>query len=323
MREEHYCNHVQGMLCRQCEEAVCLALNDQRGILSSKCSFLRGTVDVTYDAAITGPEQIEATLEASGYPAGRKKPGQYARELLFLAIMLSLFAGLRSLKHIALPTFVSGASLWVVFLSGLLTGTHCVSMCGGIALSQAQPQAGKQKHGRLQGILPYHIGRLITSTLLGAVFGGIGSAFSYSAKTKSMVFTLLGFAMIVVALRMWGIFPGLRELDALLPSSCKFPKTLRQKISGKSLPVGLFTGIMPCGASYAMWLYAASAGSALKGAAVMGIWCLGTMPLLLALCLLGKAVPAKYRKWMTLANVLLIGLFGASMMVSGLKAMTY
>lgn len=316
MREEHYQNHVQGMLCRQCEEAVCLALNSQRGVLCSKCSFLRGTVDVTYDAAITSPKQIEAALESSGYPVGRKKPGQYARELLFLAVMLGLFGGLKSLKYIALPTMESGASLWVVLLAGLLTGTHCVSMCGGIALGLAQPQAG----GIWKNILPYHAGRLAVCILLGAGFGALGSAFTYSAKAKSMAFTLLGLAMVMLALRMWGIFPWLRELDALIPSFCKFPKKIRQKISGKSLLVGLFTGIMPCGASYAMWLYAASAGSAIKGAAVMGVWCLGTMPLLLALCLLGRAAPAKYRKWMTLANVLLIALFGISMMVSGLEA---
>ena len=83
MKEEHYQNHIQGMLCRQCEEAVCLALNSQRGVLYSKCSFVRNTVEVTYDAGVTNCEQIESTLLKAGYPAGRKKPKQYMAEAFF------------------------------------------------------------------------------------------------------------------------------------------------------------------------------------------------------------------------------------------------
>lgn len=320
MREEHYQNLVQGMLCRQCEEAVCTALNSQRGVLSSRCSFVRSTVDVTYDARITSPAQIEAALVKAGYPAGRKKPRQYILEFLFLTVILGLFLGFNSLKHITLPTMEKGASLWMVFLAGLLTGTHCISMCGGIVLSLTGSRLTGQDRGTPESALTYHVGRLVTSTLLGTVFGGVGGAFAYSDKARSMVFTLLGLVMIVVALRMWGIFPWLRELDALIPSFCKFPSQVRYKISGKSLLVGLFTGIMPCGASYSMWLYAASTGSATKGAIVMFLWCLGTVPLLLGLCLLGRSIPVKYGKWITLANILLILLFGVSMMISGLRA---
>lgn len=322
MREEHYQNHVQGMLCRQCEEAVCLALNSQRGVLSSKSSFVKGSVDVTYDAGITGPAEIEAALLAAGYPVGRKMPRQYAVELLFLAVVLGLFVGLKSLRYVALPDVETGASLWMVFLAGLLTGTHCVSMCGGIALGLSRPRSDRQGGAVWKNVLPYHAGRLIICVILGAVFGRLGGAFAYGTKAKSMVFTLLGLAMIVVALRMWGIFPWLRELDALIPSFCQLPSKTRQKISGRALLVGLFTGVMPCGASYAMWLYAASAGSAAKGAAVMGVWCLGTMPLLLGLCLAGQIIPAKYGKWMNLANIMLILLFGGSMALSGLQMLT-
>ena len=322
MKEEHYQNHIQGMLCRQCEEAVCLALNSQRGVLYSKCSFVRNTVEVTYDAGVTNCEQIESTLLKAGYPAGRKKPKQYMAEAFFLITVIGLYWCFKSMEHIALPTIETGASLWIIFFAGLLTGTHCISMCGGIALSQTQPQLGNQNRGSLKGVLSYHVGRLVTATMLGAVFGGIGSVFGYSMKAKSMVFSLLGLAMIMVALRMWGIFPWLRELDSLIPSFCKFPQMVKRKIYGRSLLVGLFTGIMPCGVSYAMWLYAASSGSSIKGAAVMGIWCLGTMPLLLGLCLLGRFIPTKYSKWMNIANVLLILMFGVSMMASGLRALT-
>lgn len=322
MKEDHYQNHIQGMLCRQCEDAVCLALNNQRGILSSKCSFLKGTVEVTYDAEIINSSQIETVLETAGYPVGKKRLQQYGVELLLFLIMLGLFWGIKSLKYIALPVIETGAPLWAIFLSGLLTGAHCISMCGGITLSLTQPAINSNTKSILKNILPYHAGRLLTSTILGAIFGTVGGVIAYSAKAKSMIFTLLGLAMIFLALRMWGIIPWLRELDVLIPSFCKFPNAVKSRISGKSLLIGLFTGIMPCGASYSMWLYAAATGSASRGAAVMALWCLGTMPLLLGLSLLGRAIPLKYGKWMTLANIMLILLFGGSMVLNGLQLLT-
>lgn len=317
MRREHYQNHVQGMLCRECEDSVCFAVNSQRGVISSKSSFIKNTVDVIYDPEIISSSDIETALTSAGYPVGWKEPKQYVLEFLFFVLLLAVFRGLKSLKYIALPTLESDASLSLIFLIGLLTGAHCISMCGGIALGLSRQKQNENKLDIFKNILPYHIGRLIVCVILGGVFGGLGGVITYSAKAKSMVFTLLGLAMIMMSLNMWGIFPWLRELSKIFPTFSS--GGIRQKFLGKSLFVGLFTGIMPCGASYSMWLYASSLGSALKGAVTMGVWCLGTMPLLMGLCIVGKIIPAKYNKWVNLANILLVLMFGISMMKSGIK----
>ena len=58
-----------------------------------------------------------------------------------------------------------------LFLVGLLGGTHCVGMCGGIvgALSMGAP-------GRWSMHLAYNVGRILSYGLAGAIAGAVGAA---------------------------------------------------------------------------------------------------------------------------------------------------
>ena len=61
-----------------------------------------------------------------------------------------------------------------VFLIGLLGGTHCVGMCGGI-VSALTVQLPGQLNGQMWLHLSYNIGRISSYTLAGALLGGLGS----------------------------------------------------------------------------------------------------------------------------------------------------
>jgi sulfite exporter TauE/SafE len=58
-----------------------------------------------------------------------------------------------------------------LFLVGLLGGTHCVGMCGGIvgALSMGAP-------ARWSMLLSYNAGRIISYSAAGAIAGALGAA---------------------------------------------------------------------------------------------------------------------------------------------------
>ena len=60
-------------------------------------------------------------------------------------------------------------SLLALFLVGLLGGTHCVGMCGGIvgALSMGGPP-------RLSLHLAYNAGRILSYALAGVIVGALG-----------------------------------------------------------------------------------------------------------------------------------------------------
>ena len=55
---------------------------------------------------------------------------------------------------------------------GVLGSFHCVGMCGPIAL--ALPVHHLNTAGKVSGLLLYHIGRALTYSIIGAVFGILG-----------------------------------------------------------------------------------------------------------------------------------------------------
>ena len=64
--------------------------------------------------------------------------------------------------------------LGTVFLASLLGSLHCVGMCGPFALL-----ASSNPRGRSAAVVPtmaYSLGRLITYSVIGLIFGGLGMA---------------------------------------------------------------------------------------------------------------------------------------------------
>src|SRR6185369_15932837 len=91
-------------------------------------------------------------------------------------------------------------SLFLAGLAGSLV--HCVGMCGPFVLGQVAAdveatRAGRYgEWGRLAGaaLVPYHLGRLTTYTMLGAVAGAATALFA-----STSVFGWLSGALLVVA----------------------------------------------------------------------------------------------------------------------------
>src|SRR5699024_11221396 len=65
--------------------------------------------------------------------------------------------------------------LLTVFLFGLLGSFHCIGMCGPIAFMLPVDRTSRAK-GMWQTSL-YHMGRLLTYTIIGVLIGLIGSSF--------------------------------------------------------------------------------------------------------------------------------------------------
>lgn len=181
--------------------------------------------------------------------------------------------------------------------------------------------SGKSKRSKygLISSLYYNGGRVISYTLMGAIFGSLGSALSYTMTVKSMVFTILGALVLIIGIQMWGIIPAFRKLSLELPSFCKLPKSAQKKLYGKPLAIGFLTGIMPCGPLSAMWMYSMGTGSASKGALTMFIFVLGTVPLMYILGAVNSFIPRKYYKYMIKASSVLITSMGLAMLIKGIQ----
>ena len=164
----------------------------------------------------------------------------------------------------------------------------------------------------------YNLGRVISYAAVGGACGALGRIISYDAAFKSMLFTMCGALVVLIGLRMWGV-PFLRRLSAQLRRPCELPQDVRRKTLGRPLLIGIATGLMPCGALSAMWLYSAASGSAAKGAASMLVFALGTVPAMLLFGALGSMIPKKYNKYILKCSTVLIVSLGLVLMIKGIR----
>jgi len=171
-----------------------------------------------------------------------------------------------------------------LFLIGLLGGTHCVGMCGGIvgALSMG---AGKRPSLHLA----YNLGRIISYALAGAIVGTLGGAslaLSDQLPVRIILFILANLMLIALGLYLVGITRALALSERLgqklwrrlQPLTNRF---LPARTAAQAFPLGLLWGWLPCGLVYSALVTALTSGSAGRGAGVMLAFGLGTLPNLL------------------------------------------
>lgn len=314
--------NVSGMICRTCEDAIADALLHTRGIISAQAHYWRGRVTITYDPDIVTEDTLWQVLTNVGYPPGAHGMGGVVVDLICLALVGVLYWGLpKLLMLVQVPALAENASLGLVFLVGLLTSTHCIGMCGGILLAQttdAHGVTGRSKRGLIASAA-YNGGRVVSYTAVGAVCGALGAVITYTPNIKSMVFTVAGVLVLFIGLRMAGILPGLRPSETELPGACSLNARTRRRFAGQPLIIGLLTGVMPCGALSAMWLYAMSSGSAVRGALVMLVFSLGTVPLLFLFGALQSFLPRGWMKYIVKGSAVLVVTLGLSMLVKGIR----
>ena len=185
--------------------------------------------------------------------------------------------------------------VYTALVLGLLTGFHCIGMCGPIAL--ALPLNKKSWGTRIFSALWYNIGRTITYAFLGAVFGILGAGFSL-AGFQRWISIIMGIFMIASVL-----FPKINHMlyrgtgDSKLMTGVK--KQLAkyfQQASYKSLFItGLLNGLLPCGMVYMALAGAIGVGS-LQGAVLfMIMFGLGTIPMMFLLSMLGNFATLKLK----------------------------
>lgn len=310
------------MICRSCTDAVEDALLHRRGVISAKLAYVKGTAVIEYDPDIVSVPELENVIKSSGYETGDKGLSAIAVDIICALLTALLVLILLNGTLNPIPEVGEGANAGYIFLVGLMTSTHCVGMCGGILLSQTAGASLSGKRSRFVLLsLYYNGGRLLSYTALGAVFGALGTVISYTSDTKSMLFCVIGLAVLLMGINMWGLIPGLRALSPMQNNACSLPKSARRRLAGRPFIIGALTGLMPCGTMYTMWLLAMSSGDAVKGAEIMLCFALGTVPLMLLFGALNSFIPKKYTKYMLKFSAVLITALGIKMLINGIKMM--
>lgn len=196
-----------------------------------------------------------------------------------------------------LPTLGNDSSYGLLFILGVLTSVHCIGMCGGIAMSQTinKGENLKGKKRDIKGLmLPsalYNFGRVISYTFIGGLVGGLGQILSFNGVMKGIVPIVGGVLMIIMGIKLLGIFPQLRRFNIPVPSFVA--KKLVSQNSYTPFIVGILTGLMPCGPLQIVQLYALGTRSVFIGALSMFVFSLGTLPALFIFGILNSFISKK------------------------------
>jgi len=192
-----------------------------------------------------------------------------------------------------------GILIGAVVTASLLGSTHCVGMCGPLAMWASGLGDGVPRGSVLRLMTLYHLGRLMTYLIAGAIAGGLGSLVEIGGSAlgvQLLAARIVGGAMIFIGvfklLSFAGINPwhgGAASTGDLRPSLLtRMVAAARPTINRLALPVratvaGLLTTLLPCGWLYLFALVAAGTGDIAAGATVMGAFWIGTVPALTAL----------------------------------------
>ena len=184
-------------------------------------------------------------------------------------------------------------SLAAAFLVGLLGGTHCIGMCGGIvgALSSGlslEVQASRRHLFVAQ--LAYNTGRISSYTVAGLLLGLFGQQLGEWAVPGGFPVgrIVAGVIMILFGVYLAGWWHSLLFLERAGARLWKYIEPLGRRFipvrsAGQAYLLGLVWGWLPCGMVYAVLALALASGSAVGGGTIMLAFGLGTLPVMLTM----------------------------------------
>lgn len=304
---------IDGMQCVSCESRVAAILENLVGVTSVHASYVSGKVSFVYDDEVQNIAAIRQAIREDGYSPGSSGIVRYAG-LAFIAaiiLLLSNFHPLQMVKGLLSQQVTYG----IIFVIGLITGIHCIGMCGGLMISSlptSKPNEEKSFFGMAIPTILYNVGRIVSYTIIGGIIGALGSALAISPQVKLWIIVLSGLLMVIMGLNMAG-FNLLRGVFLRLPTGWT------AKISSNGpMSLGLVTGLFPCGPLQIMQMYALGTGNAMAGAAAMLVFALGTTPAMLPVGIFSGMLTRNSSRTLLQLNGLLVIVLGLLMTNRGL-----
>ena len=198
-------------------------------------------------------------------------------------------------------------------------------MCGPliIAVNAARrQQGGSASMPSVSGYafhnLAYHSGRILTYTVLGAISGFIGAAIAL-AGFQRWISVAAGGLVLLGCLTPLGLRGrGLAGRVVSMVKS-KFSLLLRDRKLGATALLGGLNGLLPCGLVYIACAAAATSGGVGAGVTTMLAFGLGTIPIMMAVCVAGKVIRWNHPLAMQRVVLVCATLAGLLLIVRGLS----
>jgi hypothetical protein len=179
--------------------------------------------------------------------------------------------------------------LSIITIAFLGSFGHCIGMCGGIVIAYSSTKVQNQWSKSQQSVahLLYSFGRILTYSILGAVFGYLGGVATFSNTANGILWLVAGTAMLLTGLSLLGKIKFLTLIEHSFSKSTWYQENFKTLLKSQTFfsffLLGMLNGLLPCGFVYFFAITAASTADPLYGAMVMAIFGLSTIPALFSL----------------------------------------
>lgn len=297
---------------------------------SVKASFKEGKAEIEFDPQKISEKEIKEKIERLGYGIGSVNKKSALEKFGFsifigalLIVAYVVYSVLLKNYNFEIPSIGENGSLLLLFAAGILTGFHCISMCGGFVVSYTAKNA-LNGHKSFKQHAVYGGSKVVSYTIIGGVFGLIGGVFAFSIGLRSWVAVLAGLFMIFYALSMFGI-KFFRKFQFNPKFLTKIASSEAGKYKGpysRPLVTGLLNGLfIACGPLQAMYLYAMGTGSLFSGATSLAAFGLGTLPIMIGFGTFASAISHKTTKRILKISAVIVLILGLIMLNRGLTLM--
>jgi uncharacterized protein len=344
---------VKGMTCNSCEKIILKSLAKIKGMRRIKVDYVTSILEVEYNKEKVTEKQIEDALEEKGYVIDTnsnlsdssesiathetkdtsssstlnlkskisniiKKPA-YGVTIGIVGLLILFYFAFQIYGSFNMPQISQGMSYGLLFVVGLLTGFHCIGMCGGFVVSYTikGTKLGK-KPAKMH--MSYGIGKTASYTIIGAMFGLLGSIIAFTPKMRGIAGILAGLFLVIYGVKMLNVIPALRKLSFKTPRFIsKFVGDKTKENHNSPLMIGLLNGLMiACGPLQAIYIMAAGSGSMIEGAKMLFFFGLGTLPVMLGFGYLTTIISRKATHKILKVSGVIVILLGLIMINRGL-----
>ncbi|MDD5032270.1 MAG: sulfite exporter TauE/SafE family protein [Patescibacteria group bacterium] len=340
--------HISGIHCRSCKTLIETEIDVLPGVKKTWVNYKTGETEVEFEEEKIRKEKIFSEIRRLNYEVKetavakdekRKesgfKPFLYGLAfLLAIVFLIEIYLLIQKLGGFSLLAKLNEGNIGygLIFVIGLLAGFHCVGMCGGLVVSysashlkRVKDLSGGDEKKSLTPHWQYNAGRLISYTAIGGVLGGVGSFFGINPTFTGIITLGAGVLMVLMGLSFISNWEFLEKIKLRTPqffARFLYGQKYNQKPKGPFI-IGLLNGFMPCGPLQAMQLYALASGSAIRGAASLAVYALGTIPLMFGFGVAISSIGQQYIKKIVKVSGILVIILGLFMANRGLTNFGY
>ncbi|MBN1792174.1 sulfite exporter TauE/SafE family protein [Candidatus Woesearchaeota archaeon] len=321
---------AKGTTCESCAKIIERQALKVKGVEDVSFDYPSETGVVTFDSKKTDIDTILYRIEKKGYTclilddskagpdAGGANNNWLGWTFAVIGILIAGYFLLNLVDSISLPTISQNMGYGLLFIVGLLTGFHCIAMCGGfvVGYTAKDAQEGRSSH---KSHLLYGVGKTLSYTIIGAAFGLLGSIIAFTPGMRGTIGLLAGLFLVLFGLKMLNVFPALRKIQFKTPAFVSRFVGKSSKQTKSPLVIGLLNGLMiACGPLQAIYVMAAGTGSMIEGAKILFVFGLGTLPVMLGFGYFASYISSRATQKILKASGVVVIILGLVMMNNGL-----